>query len=502
MSAFQSIYATFGASVRSVGTAMTLASVGYYLNHRGFIDGEGKRALALISQQVTFPLFLFTKIIYCNQDWSDKPCPDVTQSLHDVWLLLFWPIYVVFCGTLVGYVAATVTKTPKQHMRSVLAACALGNTTGLPITLLTVVHANFPSTSDLGRIDPSLFLSVYLLLYPALQWGYGGWLLAPEDNKGANSTRDCELSSTSTIPISSITETLNHNVLNNLETAAFYNQHRHGLASSDEGMYVSDGNLRGLDADSNSETTFLIIKKEKENHQSTDPYLAPATMSGREMLNDDSASPVSIKTEITLWETMQNVSSRCLQPPVVGSITGILIALFPHARGLFVDLNHRSSSAPLQWFFDGLYVVGLSAVPINMMILGCNLSSSAQGWIKRSSLSGISSTNTNFLPMSSMIGIVVGKMLLLPFVGILSVAILQRYLLNVPDPIDGSFYLVLMIVFLCPTANNVMVMVELSGLNDGAKESIATVIGLQYAVAPVILSFTMSIAIGLASHWS
>jgi predicted permease len=492
MSAIQSIYATFGASVRSVGTAMTLAAVGFYLHQRGFIDGQGKKTLALISQQVTFPLFLFTKIIYCNQDWSDEPCPDVTKSLQDVWLLLFWPINVVFCGTIVGHVVGKATKTPKQHMRSVLAACALGNTTGLPITLLTVVHANFPSTSDLGRIDPTLFLSVYLLLYPALQWGYGGWLLAPDNPKATAKSKDFELPTSTT----SITETLNQNVLNNLEAAAYYDKHRHGLVSADEGMYVSEGNLRDLDTDASCETTSLITKTDSENYQSTDRSVQPEAKS-----LDDVPSPVP-NMESTLLETMQNISSRCLQPPVIGSVTGLLIAIFPHVRGLLVDLNHRSSSAPFQWFFDGLYVVGLSAVPINMMILGCNLSSSAQSWIKRSSLSKTTFANTNFLPMPSMLGIVVGKMLLQPLVGILSVAFLQRCCLNVPDDIDGSFYLVLMIVFLCPTANNVMVMIELSGMSDGAKEGIATVIGLQYAAAPILLSVTMSIAIGLASHWS
>jgi hypothetical protein len=65
-------YETFFASVRSVGTAVTLASVGVYLHRRGFVEGTGKRTLALLSQQVTFPLFLFTKIVYCNQDWSSQ----------------------------------------------------------------------------------------------------------------------------------------------------------------------------------------------------------------------------------------------------------------------------------------------------------------------------------------------------------------------------------------------------------------------------------------------
>ena len=53
----------FVASIRSVGTACTMASVGAYLHRREFIVGNGKRTLALISQQVTIPAFLFTTIV-------------------------------------------------------------------------------------------------------------------------------------------------------------------------------------------------------------------------------------------------------------------------------------------------------------------------------------------------------------------------------------------------------------------------------------------------------
>jgi threonine/homoserine/homoserine lactone efflux protein len=66
--------------------------------------------------------------------------------------------------------------------------------------------------------------------------------------------------------------------------------------------------------------------------------------------------------------------------------------------------------------------------------------------------------------------------------------------------INGSFYLVILIVFLTPTANNVMVMVELSG--SGAREAIARTIAWQYAVAPIILSVTMTVAVGIADKWS
>ena len=82
-------------------------------------------------------------------------------------------------GLLVGALVAKVTDTPKQQRNTVLVACGFGNSSGLAITLLSALHANSSTTSDLGRVDPTLFLSIYLLLYPVLQWGIGGWLLAP-----------------------------------------------------------------------------------------------------------------------------------------------------------------------------------------------------------------------------------------------------------------------------------------------------------------------------------
>jgi len=53
-----------------------------------------------------------------------------------------------------------------------------------------------------------------------------------------------------------------------------------------------------------------------------------------------------------------------------------------------------------------------------------------------------------------------------------------------------------MMAFLTPTANNVMVMVELSG---GNREGIARVIAWQYLAAPLVLSLTVSLAVGVAN---
>jgi predicted permease len=195
--------------------------------------------------------------------------------------------------------------------------------------------------------------------------------------------------------------------------------------------------------------------------------------------------------KVSIWSNVKVIAERCFQPPVIGAIAGIICASFPWLRALFVDLVDRDGGAPLQFLFDGLYTVGTTAVPINMMILGCNLSSSS---------SRTPSEKTSTMSMRTMMGIMIGKMVLMPLIGIGSAFFLKAYVWDIPDDIDGAFYLVLMIVFLTPTANNVIVMVELSG--SGAKEGMARVIALQYLFAPIILSVTLTIAIGVASGWT
>lgn len=589
------LYATFSASIRSVGTAVAMAGVGVYLHQRNFVSSEGKRTLARISQQVTFPLFLFTKICYCNQDWSSEPCPDVTSSLKDVWVLLFWPAVVVGIGLSVGYGAATVAGAPKSQFRSVLAACGFGNSTGLPITLLTVVHANFPATSDLGRIDPTLFLSVYLLLYPVLQWGVGGWLLAPEETEEEKqelqktaSLENAESGSSSggyLYPLSpkgdGITHSLGRNVLNNKEKESFYRLSRKAMGETDASLYISDADLvsnyvstspepseapalpelsMGLSMDPNSPEksgngtyqgrgTWLQVEPplspiqdqpidaestvtdndhdqfspippvgsfEPPNPDETTGLLPPngsscenypSIRSSTSKPRDSIRSTKSQYEGETLCETCNKIMTRCFQPPVVGALAGLFFAATP-LRGVLVDLVDRSSDAPLQWLFDGLYAVGQAAVPINMIILGCNLSASHQTRQSKKKNDGVVEVHkgdsapqaSNSLSQKTMIAIVVSKMLIMPLIGMLLAEILETYILDIPDEIAGSFYLVLMIVFITPTANNVMVMVELSGSNT--KEGIAQVIALQYACAPLMLSLTMSLVVGMASGWS
>ena len=141
-----------------------------------------------------------------------------------------------------------------------------------------------------------------------------------------------------------------------------------------------------------------------------------------------------------------------------------------------------------------IYSVGQAAVPINMIILGINLSSTFE---KKKPNTNDEEVDSNMLPNPTMLAIVVGKMIVMPMIGIVSTWILERYYIDIPDAIDATCYLVMMIVFITPTANNVMVMVELSG--SSSKEGMARLIGYQYVVSPVVLSLVLSAVVSLAS---
>jgi hypothetical protein len=167
--------------------------------------------LLIIPISFQIPAFLFAKIIYCPRNKihidpniiladGDIICPSVANRLADLWIILLWPFFVVACGLLTGYICARVSNTPKSQIGSCLVSCAFGNSTGLVITLLTVIHDQFKATTELGSVDATAFLSVYLLLYPVLQWGVGGWLMAPpnesEDEKHQIEHLDKKLSET------------------------------------------------------------------------------------------------------------------------------------------------------------------------------------------------------------------------------------------------------------------------------------------------------------------
>ena len=295
------------------------------------------------------------------------------------------------------------------------------------------------------------------MVYPILQWGIGGWLLAPPKDDNLDLEENISLSSN-----------LNHNPDVNRYTRSF----SQNSIDDSNGIAPSESHILAR---------YSVDKKE--------------ATSAKLLANDQLAIPTEEPSKlIDMYATLKEIVIMAISPPVVASLAGLFVSLFPPVRSVFVDLNDRDGDAPLEWWFDAIYNIGQAAIPVNMFMLGGNLMKSLTAKKKEEG----DAADANALPLRCNIGIVVGKLILMPAIGVATVVLLRRYILNIPEDIDASFYLVVMMVFCCPTANTVIVMAELGGQ---AKEMLAKSIFIQYLCAPLFLTISVSVMVSITQNW-
>ena len=103
--------------------------------------------------------------------------------------MLFFPFIFVSVGAFFGWLVVLITRPSEDFRAGTIAAVAFGNSTGMPIILLSTIGNQLQYLWSSGHnvatglqapvTDPVVYLSVYLLTYPVIQWVAGGWLLAP-----------------------------------------------------------------------------------------------------------------------------------------------------------------------------------------------------------------------------------------------------------------------------------------------------------------------------------
>ena len=339
-------------------------------------------------------------------------------------------------GCPAGTQVCCLTRPAANFRKSVIAAVAFGNSTGLPITLLSVIHASFAKTHPLGRINPTLFLAVYLIPYPVLQWVAGGYLMGLLTPGAPGGEADPEaLARVPSDPRRSLTVCL--------------------------------------------QSTEHFLPDPEPQPPPPAPGAAPGAAAQYAPMDVGDEGPEGRRCRAALRPLLGNL----LQPPVVATLLGLLIAL---THGTAVDLRHvlvdtegRRGDAVLQWWFNAVLKIGQAAVPMNMFILGAGLGSFDWGSVKTA-------------PWATNALVVLCKMVLMPCVGVLE-ALLIRWAVELDGPADSSFFLVVMVVTVTPTANNIAVMAEVAGQDPGL---LSTCVFLQYVCAPFLL--TMSVAASVA----
>lgn len=529
------IWEIFKAAIHSVGTATTMTAAGVYLHRRGMITTETKTGMARYTQQIAIPALFFTKIVDCPQNFSEDQCPNILDHLGDAWVLLIWPFYVLGVGLLVGKLIIYLVQPPEWQHSCVLAATAFANAMGMPITLLDVIGHNFqpPAGMHMNRtLDPSMFQSIYVILNPVLQWGLGGWLLSNDNTSNTDGGAPKEQSHTGDyeaeylVPICEETPACNTTSKNNDVHASpkplFRGRRIMSITSLEDAGYSSEGSSVPVSSFEQTSSDDSVEEEGSNNYGSITchvdlggkrlsllPPQSPATVATSrsvdtddEMLNKNSRSGVDKSTidnsnspDNNLWKVLKKIASKAMQPPVIGAMAGFVVASYSPLRGLFVDLTHRADNAPMEWVFDGVLTLANSAIPVNMCVVGVNLSIASQRSGNKKDIS-TNGPNLNVDP-KTVAAVVLGKMLVMPIIGVATVWILKTFFWSIPEEIQFQFYLVLLMNFVTPTANVVMVIAEL-GSGPNSKNVMASLIGWQYVVAPVLLTLTVMMIVWTA----
>ena len=447
------------AALRSVGTVAVLVTAGAVLRCRGIMTPEFIKGLSHLALKLTLPLLLFTSALNCLQDRSQQPCGNLASNIEQGWPLFVLPLWYVGTGLVVGAVAARIGGAVPENFRAAIAAVAFGNSTGLPVTLLQTIQLQFSPSSDLGSTNPLIFLAVYLILYPMLQWSVGLFLLrkippqvsladAPSGDNDLKRLTDSD-SSPEGLQVAHVTQV--------------------SLADAPSGgsdlksLRASDSSPQGPRAA--SDRSARLTQSERSARSAAAEAAAPAASRSEIWMRR------ACRVPLLLWQHRWSI----LPPPALGALCGALVAIIPGFQGLFVDVNDRDDDAPLEWLFDGMLKLAAAAVPVNMLLLGSTL---AKGVAQRDNLRAAVSFRLALC-------VAVAKLVVMPSIGLATGLAIHGWGL-VAASTSRTFFLVSMIVTCTPTANSIVLMAELAGCN---REAVSASILLQYILSPLTLTF-------------
>ena len=149
----------FIASLRAVGCAATLATAGLWLARNGLMTPSLSKGLSQLSVKVAIPALLFSSMV-----------PGISfELLGYAWPLLLLPAVYLLLGLLIGGLMLLIVRPPANFRLSTVAACTFGNTTGIPVVLLSVLQQSLSRSVFADIADPLLFLSIELVSFPLLQ---------------------------------------------------------------------------------------------------------------------------------------------------------------------------------------------------------------------------------------------------------------------------------------------------------------------------------------------
>ena len=157
-------------SAKAVVTVLLICLAGAILVRYQFIKEEALRILSKLVFTIMFPALLFSAM---------APKTDFA-ALKEFWIFPVTCALFVVLGLGLGYIVAKVTKTDSRFFNMVIACCTFGNTSFMPIPLVSAVALVVPAFAAIPGAERTgiFYISLYLILFSPLAWTIGFAMLS------------------------------------------------------------------------------------------------------------------------------------------------------------------------------------------------------------------------------------------------------------------------------------------------------------------------------------
>ena len=445
----------FVVSCKAVLKVFIIGGVGCFARRRGLLDEDSCRKMAKLNGAVFLPCLLFVAL-----------GRSVTiDHLRNVWLLPLSACVNIALGAVMGKALVGALGTPSEFRGAAVASAAFGNSLALPVVLIAAVvgagDVGDVSFGEDAQAESLLYLGAYMTTLTVLMWTIGPvWMregttiAAEKEDEEKNADVELRVFDDAEIAISDAegdsVAFVSHASISAVEHSSQHDD------KDDERHDVERRAFRVNDEDEDEE-------KEKEAFPRDGVGRSGATRKTRQ------------KQKRNLVARFVAALGPALNANVAASLLGIFVGVVPALRHALFD-----ESGALFVLQDCASIIAAGAIPQVIIILGASLASGP----RHDACDGFCAA-----------GVCAIRLIGIPAVNVGLFLVLRNALPSSAVPASPAFWLTFLIEGATPTANNMMLQVQMFG-SPRAADGVAALLFWQYAAAPVLL--TGAVALFLA----
>ena len=422
----------FVAAAKAVVRVFIIAAVGCWARRKELLDADTARVMSRLNGAIFLPCLLFTVLGKAVK----------AEQLQNVWLLPIAAAVHIFFGWVLGKGVCRAFDVPREFRGPLVAAASFGNTFALPIVLLDAIigSGNKVGKLQFTREDNAamvLYLSAYMTVLTVLMWTLGPVWMKGEDRLGVDESFDKSLDDDPSLE---------------------------GGPPTDDGPSVRPiGKAR-------SESRVDLLELELAEGRSG-PSATGDRAGGQSRMG-----PERRREKKSFWRRCAAALAPAANVNQLAVVLGILVGLTsPLRRALFDEdgaLYVLGSCAEL---------VGAAAIPQVIVVLGASL---AKG------------PDHSLCDRRTAVALGFGRLGVLAILNVGTYYCLRAAIPAAAVPASKAFWLTFLVEGATPTANNMMLQVQMYG-SKRAAGGIGACIFWQYAMAPVVLTGTISLFLAI-----